>query len=155
MGISENLFVVIHNVHSRSRVKEFAQVAAGMGCQNIVISKASGSAASQGVPEAYKAVHKFRKNILFLANLEDVIELLKPDKIFVITSSKYAKEKLIPDEIRNSLGKNRVLVVVGGTSPGLTRRDLDLGTAVHCVSTQEDIGPIATIAIFLNQIELS
>ena len=65
--------------------------------------------------------------MLFFSDMEDILEALKPQKIYLLVSRKYGKKPIPYNKIATELKSNKVLVVVGGTSPGLTRKEMDLG----------------------------
>ena len=44
----------------------------------------------------------------------------------------------------------KVLVILGGTSPGLTRKELDLGKCIFSDVVKLDVNSIALTAIFLS-----
>ena len=60
----KNIYVVLHNVHSASKTIETAQVVYGLGFSNFVVSKAEGSAAQAGVPDANRLAMKMKCNFM-------------------------------------------------------------------------------------------
>ena len=150
--ILENLFMTLHNSHSRKTVKFFADTCTGFGCKNITFSKITASAASMGIPEAQKSILKSGGNMLFFSDITDILETLSPEKIYLLVARKYGKRAIPFSRILEELGNNKVLVVVGGTSPGLTRKELDLGECVYADEIISEINPIALTAIFLTGI---
>lgn len=149
MMLSNNVIMVFHNSHSRRAVKFFADTCIGLSCKNIVFSKISASAASIGIPDAQKTVLSAGGNLLFFSDLQDVIETLAPYKIYLLVSRKYGKQSIPYTQIINDLNKGKILIVVGGTSPGLTRKELDLGESIFIDEVQSEINPIAMTALFL------
>ena len=59
-----NVYVVLHNVHSASKTSETAQVVYGLGFPNFVVSKAEGSAAQSGVPDANRLAIRMKQNFM-------------------------------------------------------------------------------------------
>ena len=147
--LSNNLIMVFHNSHSRRAVKFFADTCIGLSCKNIVFSKISASAASIGIPDAQKTVLSAGGNLLFFSDLQDVIETLTPYKIYLLVSRKYGKQLIPYNQMIKDLNNGKMLAVVGGTSPGLTRKELDLGDCVFLKEVQSEINPIAMTALFL------
>ncbi len=145
----KKLIVVVHNVHAVSRVTEAAKVVYGMGFENFVVSKAIGAAAQSGVPEVHKLAYKLGKSFLFVADIQDILELIKPSRVYIITPPSYAKELFNPSEVAEALLRGEtVAIVVGGSEPGLTKRELELGKVVT-LDTSGDIGTIGYIATVL------
>ncbi|MFX0207220.1 MAG: RecB-family nuclease [Candidatus Hodarchaeota archaeon] len=152
--MDQNIYPVLHNVSSAQRVREFAQLALGMGCTCCVISQAKGAAATAGVPAAVKTLAREAKtSLLYLENLTDTSEILQPTKVVLLISKRFAKTRFNPQLVLEEARTGKVLLVVGGTSPGLTRRELDMGEVSYIVDKNYDIGPIAQIAMALYAIE--
>lgn len=152
MKILENLFVAIHNVTGIQKIKEYTQVLIGFQVKTVIISKAVGSAAMSGVPQAQKAIFKKGGNLLYVEDIPDIIELLNPDEIYVIAPQPYAKNELNPEIITQKLKeKKKVLLIFGGSNPGLSKRELDFGIDAY-LQVPADIGTIGTVAIILYQI---
>ncbi|MHA2223970.1 MAG: RecB-family nuclease [Candidatus Hodarchaeales archaeon] len=145
-----NLFMTFHNSHSRNAVKLFADTCTALSCKNVIYSKITASAASIGIPEAQKSILKGRGNIFFFSDIEDILEILKPEKIYLLVSRKYGKNPIPFSKIASQLKDFKVLVILGGTSPGLTRKELDLGSCIFSDVVKMDINSIALTAIFLN-----
>ena len=147
--ISSNLFMAFHNSHSRKAVKFFADTCVSLSCKNVIFSKITASAASIGIPNAQKSVLSMGGNLLFFSGVEDILEALNPHRIYLLVSRKYGEKPIPFNEIITDLKAGKVLVVVGGTSPGLTRKELDLGQCVFAEEVSSDINPIALTALFL------
>ncbi|MHA1213876.1 MAG: RecB-family nuclease [Candidatus Hodarchaeales archaeon] len=146
----ENLLMTLHNSHSRNMVKLFADTCIGLGCKNVIYSKITAAAASIGIPEAQKYVLNNKGNLLFFSDIEDIIETLRPNKTFLIVSKKYSQTPISFSELAKLLQKNKILVILGGTSPGLTRKDMDIGESVHIEQIPLEVNPIAQTALFIN-----
>jgi SpoU rRNA methylase family enzyme len=144
-----NVYVVLHNVHSTSKTVETAQVVYGLGFQNYVVSKAEGSAAQSGVPDANRLAVKMKRNFIVLPNLPDVLEILKIDHPLMVASPKLTKERLDFSEITALLesGK-RVALILSGSTSSFSRREMDLGIS-KSLHAEVDIGPAGTAAIIL------
>ncbi|MFX0013663.1 MAG: RecB-family nuclease [Promethearchaeota archaeon] len=147
--ISKNLLMAFHNSHSRKAVKYFADTCIGLSCRNVIFSKITSSAASIGIPDAQKSVLKAGGNLLFFSDITDIQEALEPSKSYLLVSRKYGRKSIPYNEIVTELKLGKVLVIVGGTSPGLTRRELDLGECIFADEVISDINPIALTALFL------
>ena len=148
----ENLNVVLFNVQSSQKIKEIAQLLIGFNLKSIIIARALGSAAQDGVPEANKLAIKNNMNLMYLRDLPDVIDVIKPDKIYVFAPKPYGKNKFNPDEIVQNLKNNeKILLIFGGSAPGLSKRELDMGIPTF-IDTPKDVGTSGTIAIVLYQI---
>ena len=148
----ENLFVAIHNVTGIQKIKEYTQILLGFQIKTVIISKAVGSAAMSGVPQAQKLVFKKGGNLLYVEDIPDIIELLNPDVMYVVAPQPYAKHKFNPEEFAQKLKeKNKILLIFGGSDPGLSKRELEFGIDTY-LEIPADIGTIGTAAIILYQI---
>ncbi|MHC1628458.1 MAG: RecB-family nuclease [Candidatus Nezhaarchaeales archaeon] len=142
---------VLHNVFSVEIVRQFAKVSYGLGFKTIVISKPSGAAAQAGVPEAQKLALKKGKVLVVLSGIEDVIELFKPSLTLLITPKKYAKEEFDVERVINEVKKGGVVVVFGGSEPGLSAREIEMGIPMH-IGIEDDLGPLGFASIVLHSI---
>jgi len=146
--IINNTIIVLHNIFSSQKIIETAKIVYGLGFKNFVITKAQGSAAQMGVPEAQKLAMQKSANLIYLQDLDDAIEILKPSKIFLFVPEGYAKIEYDPQRIRNALNADRVMLVFGGAEPGLTRRELEKGETIY-IKGLKDQTTTGTIAIAL------
>ena len=147
MNAARNIIVALHNVHSVQRVIEMAKICYGLGIGTIIISKAVGTAAQTGVPEAQKIAIRLGRKLIFVPDIQDAIDLLKPDEILLFAPKPYGREPFNPDEVAEKASKGQlVMLVFGGLDPGLSSRELSLGRAVY-IETQSPIGSIGTAAI--------
>jgi len=148
----DNLYVAIHNVTGIQKIKEAVQVLMGFGIKTVIISKAVGSAAMQGVPQVQKLIFKEGKNLLYVEDIPDMIELLVPDEIYVIAPQPYAKHKFDPDDLVQKLNEQKkVVLLFGGSEPGLSKLELQYGIDTY-LEVPADIGTIGTAAIILYQL---
>lgn len=145
----KNLYVVLHNVHSTSKTIETAQVVYGLGFQNYVVSKAEGSAAQSGVPDANRLAVKMKRNFMVLPDLPDVIETLQIDHPILVASPKLTKDHLESSEVSALLksGK-RVALILSGSTSSFSRKEMDRGIC-KSLHAEVDIGPAGTIAVIL------
>ncbi|MHA1299790.1 MAG: RecB-family nuclease [Candidatus Helarchaeota archaeon] len=148
----KNLYVTLHNVFSSQKIREMTELILGFDIDTFVISKAVGSAATVGVPESQKMIFKRGKNLIFVKDLPDANELLKPDKIYTFIHKPYAKTAFNVSEIVESLKKDmKIMVVFAGSKPGLSKKELEMGTAVF-LDLPGDIGSIGYAAVALYEI---
>lgn len=146
----KNLYVTLHNVFGSQKIREMTDIFLGFKLETFVISKAVGSAATVGVPESQKLIFQKGKNLLFVADLPDAIELLKPDKIYTFIEKSYAQTEFNVEEVIASLKNDlKVMLVFAGSKPGLSKKELDMGSSVF-IDVPGDIGSIgyATIALY-------
>jgi SpoU rRNA methylase family enzyme len=146
-----NLVMTIHNVSSQQRLIELAKVFYGLGYVNLVVSRATGAAAQIGIPEVQKISLKTGGRLIITADLEDAIDLIKPNTIILLTQKAYGKTAYKPEEIAMELSKGlTVMMVIGGLEPGLTSRDLSLGEPTYIQGIEGELGPVglATIALY-------
>ncbi len=145
----ERIVPVLHNVFSPQKVVESARLVYGLGFKLFVVTKASGSAAQTGVPEAQKLALKLNRAFIYLSDLDDAIELLGPSTVFTVVPPPYASEELTKDHVLDAVAKGRVLIVFGGSDPGLSRRELEKGLAVYPPGITGDVGSVGLLAVTL------
>ena len=145
----KNIYIVLHNVHSASKTVETAQVVYGLGFSNFVVSKAEGSAAQAGVPDANRLAMKMKRNFMVLPDLKDVLEVLSTESPLLIVSPMLTKDRLDLDQF-SELTKSgkRVVIVLSGSNSSFSRKEMDLGEC-RSLDAHVDIGPAGTAAIVL------
>ena len=145
----KNVYVVLHSVHAISKVLETAQVVYGLNYPNFIVSKAEGSAAQTGVPDANRFALKMGKTFMVLPDLPDVIELLGVEEPLLIASPKLIDAKVNFNELKQQVhsGK-RVMIVLSGSNSSFSRKEMDLGRCVS-MNSEIDIGPAGTAAVIL------
>ncbi len=149
----KNVFVVLHNVHSVSKVVDTAQVVYGLGFPNFIISKPEGTAAQSGVPDANKLAYKLKANFMVLPDLPDVLELLEVSRPVLVVSPMLTKTRIALDELADRVASGeRVVIVLSGSNSSFSRKEMDLGECVS-LDTRIDIGPPGTISIILHHLK--
>ena len=150
---SKNVFVVLHNVHSVSRLVETAQVVYGLGFYNFVVTRAEGSAAQSGVPDANRLAIKMKRNFTVLPDIRDAVELFEVDKPLMIVSPVLTKDRIKFDELKGRVnsGERMIIALSGGTS-SFSRKEMDIGECVS-LDAKVDIGPAGTAAIILHALK--
>ncbi len=145
----DNVFIVLHNVHAVSKVIETAQVVYGLGFKNFVVSRAAGSAAQTGVPDANRLALKMKRNFIILPDLVDVKELLDIEQPLLVPSPVLTKERLDLDNVSNDIKSGgRIVIVVSGSNSSFSRKEMDMGIC-RSLHADVDIGPAGTVAILL------
>ncbi len=140
---------VLHNVSSSQKVVEVAKLVYGLGYKNFIVTKATGSAAQIGIPDAQKIALKRGTNFFYLGDIDDVIELFKPDLVLTIVPKKYTSISL-EDVINDIKNREKILLIFGGLDPGLSKIEIEKGTPVSPPQIEENIGTIGLIAITLH-----
>ncbi len=155
----QRFFFCLHNVQSRTVVVEFVKIASYLGAKNIIVTRASSSAAQSGVPEAYKIAYQKNVNLFYLKDLTDAIELIMPKQIFFLVSSRYSQTKLDLSKVLKAHIKesakyenDSILFFIGGLSPGFSKIEMSRGESVYLLSIEDDIGPLATLSILLYEL---
>ena len=146
----KNVYVILHNVHSSSKTVETAQVVYGLGFSNFVVSKAEGSAAQAGVPDANRLAMRMKQNFMVLPDLKDVLEVLNVDNPLLITSPVLTKDRLDFEQLteRTKTG-DRIAIILSGSNSSFSRKEMDLGECLS-LDARVDIGPAGTAAIILH-----
>ncbi len=149
---SGKIIVQLHNFSSVNYCREFVKIALGLGARDIVLSKASGTAATSGVPVAQKLVHSKKANLLYLQDIDDSIELCQPDEVYLFIKQPFSKEIFNPEKIAASYNKGKnILLIFGGSEPGLTKQELDKGISVYFDKGNE-LGCLGEITLALYQL---
>jgi SpoU rRNA methylase family enzyme len=145
----KNIYVILHNVHSASKTIETAQVVYGLGFSNFVISKAEGSAAQAGVPDANRLAMRMKQNFMVLPDIKDVLEVLSIENPLLITSPLLTEERLDLEQLsKRTKSGERVAIMVSGSNSSFSRKEMDLGEC-RSLNARVDIGPSGTVAIIL------
>jgi len=145
----KNIYVVLHNIHSASKTIETAQVVYGLGYSNFIVSKAEGSAAQAGVPDANRLALKMKKNFMVLPDLKDVLEVIGIENPLLITSPVLIKERLDLDQLsERAKSGERIAILLSGSTSSFSRKEMDLGEC-RSLDAVVDIGPAGTAAIIL------
>jgi SpoU rRNA methylase family enzyme len=146
----QNVYVVLHDVHSVSKVIETAQVVYGLGFQKFVVSKAEGSAAQTGVPDANRLAIKMKRTFMVLPSLKDVIELLEIESPLLVVSPVLTRERLDLKELAETTKSGeKAVIVLSGNNSSFSRKEMDLGVC-KSLNAQIDIGPSGTAAVILH-----
>jgi len=124
------VYVVVHDVHSIQRLTDIARLALNCKCLDIllVISKATGPAATEGVAEVHKLAYKLNKSILVTTDLRDAVNILTPKNVYLVTSH-YEGECVTLNEFLNR-DLNESMIVFSGQDVGFRRAELALGEVV-------------------------
>jgi SpoU rRNA methylase family enzyme len=149
------LFVTLHNVFSQIDVRNFTSTALALGCKTVVISRAHGAAAMSGVPEAQKIALKADSSLLFFRDLPDALEILAPDFTYLVLSDRFASQQLDFAMVSEQIHEKKVMIVFGGSSPGLTRKELDLGQSAYIRQTNTPLNAVAELAIALDRLDIT
>ena len=147
---TKNVYVVLHNVHSISKVVETAQVVYGFGFSNFIVSKAEGSAAQTGVPDATRLAVKMKSSFMVMPDLRDVLEVLGVETPLMVTSPVLTKERVNFDTLAKRVKSGeRIVIALSGSNSSFSRKEMDMG---ECVSLEArvDIGPAGTAAVILH-----
>ena len=145
----KNIYVILHNVHSASKTVETAQVVYGLGFSNFVVSKAEGSAAQAGVPDANRLAMRMKQNFMVLPDIKDVLEVLNIEKPLLITSPVLTKERLDFSQLAERVKSGeRIAIVLSGSNSSFSRKEMDLGE-IRSLDARVDIGPSGSAAIIL------
>lgn len=141
------IILIYHNINATRKLEEMTRIAFGFDVDLFVVSKPTGSAAQSGVPEIHKQAFRKGKNILIVGDLRDAIELIQPDEVYTIT--KFG-EKPNFEELREKAKEKKVVFVLGGTEPGLSKKEIELGTPINI---KWEIGEIGEAAILLYELK--
>ena len=151
----KNIYVILHNVHSASKTVETAQVVYGLGFSNFVVSKAEGSAAQAGVPDANRLAMRMKQNFMVLPDIKDVLEVLNIEQPLLITSPVLTKERLDLNQIsEQARSGERIAIMLSGSNSSFSRKEMDLGEC-RSLDARVDIGPAGSAAIILYALSMN
>ncbi|MCC6032588.1 MAG: RecB-family nuclease [Desulfurococcaceae archaeon] len=144
---SLELVVVVNNVSSPQRLIDFAKLVYGLTNlrSSLVFTRVSGMAAQTGIPEVGRYLFRLGKPLLILPTPQDVIDLLKPDKVLVLAKTEVSKDI---EEVASGLRGKVALVVNGGDTPP-SKTELSLGDHVMVGELDPSTPPQAALAITL------
>ncbi len=143
------IIVQLHNFSSINHCREFVKIALNLGARDIILSKATGTAATTGVPIAQKLAHSQQANLLYLQDIDDAIELVHPDEIYLFIKRPFSKEVFNVQEIVRSYNDGAIILLIfGGSEPGLTKQELEKGKSVYFDKLNE-LGCLGEITLSL------
>ena len=143
---------VIHNIHNVQRLMDISRMFLGLNVikdKLLVISKATGPAALDGVPEVHKLAYKLNCRVMIVPDIKDLLELIRYDRVYLIVTSEGVDVSRLVEEIKE--GKN-VVVVVSGQDTGFTRQELVYGEPLRVTLPIENPPPTALAAIVLYEV---
>ncbi len=137
---------VIHNISSVPKMVEYARVAIGYGFNTIVYSRVFGAAAQQGIGEVFKMALRHNASIVVLPDINDVVDLLKPDTVLFVSRPHRGSTLFTAD-----LVKGRTMIVVNGSDlPFVEEEVRRRGLLVHVEDA--DIGSLGQFVLLLNNL---
>jgi SpoU rRNA methylase family enzyme len=114
-----------------------------------VVSKAEGSAAQAGVPDANRLAMRMKQNFMVLPDIKDVLEVLNIEKPLLVTSPVLTKERLDLDQLAERVHSGeRIAIMLSGSNSSFSRKEMDLGEP-RSLDARVDIGPSGSAAIIL------
>ncbi len=138
------MYLVAHAPSSVQRLEDFAKMAFNLPfVEALVITKPSGVAAQVGLPEVSKMAYKLDRKLIILPDIDDAIELLKPQRVYTVSYD--FGEKVDRIDIVDG-----TMIIVGLSDPGLTKVEAAKGEAVYPSIAKGDIGPIAAVSALLS-----
>ncbi len=137
------VYLVAHAPTSVQRLEDLAKLAFNFGepVEAFVVTKPSGAAAQIGLAEVSKLAYKLDKRLLIFPDIDDAIELLKPDVVYTLSYEFGERIKKLEGE--------RVMLVVGASEPGLSKVEAQKGKPIYPEGPEGNIGPIASAALLL------
>ncbi len=135
---------VIHNVSSVQRLTDMARLVYGMGYRSLIVTKAYGGAAQNGVPEAYRIALKYNASLIVLPDLKDAVEYLSPGEVLLVSSED--PEELV-EPCRGVSGD--VMIVFNGGEQGFSPAEERLGRKIYIAGAPARLGPLAEAALIL------
>ncbi len=146
MYLLNELFIGIHNVASVQKLIDFSKAVYAFSppVKGLVMSKVGGTAAQAGIPEVMKMAYKQGKSVMVLPDLKDVMEVINPDKVILI--SPFAEEEMRNDDL---LEAKRLLVLFNGIENDFQKTEQVIGEHVRIPYIKADIGPTGLFVAFI------
>ncbi len=146
----KGLLPVLHNVTSVHRVLEFVRLCTSFNCSNIVITRPTGAAAQQGIPEAFKIALKEGVNLIILGELKDVQEVAKIEKMYLLTAEEEGEplDKTIEEAAELLKEGKKIGVAVQGQDLPFLPREKQLGTCVKVLERKAPATSLCTIFLW-------
>jgi SpoU rRNA methylase family enzyme len=86
---------------------------------------------------------------MYLQEIEDAIELISPDEVYLFIKRPFSKENFNPNTIVESYNEGKtILLIFGGADPGITKRELELGVPVYFNRVKE-LGCLGEVTLSL------
>lgn len=139
------IYVVIHNVISVQRLIEFAKVVYSLTDNGILVAtKVGGTAAQAGIPEVNKMAYKLGKGIIILPDLKDAVELIRPEKVYLVTPG--SGQKVNYSELFKNIP---TMLVFHGLDEKFSKVDTSFGEEISMDIAVGDIGAPQLAAVLL------
>ncbi len=135
-----NVIPVIHNPASVQKLLDAVKVSLGFSVRTIVITKAVGTAAQQGIPEAFRLVLRSGATLIVLPDIKDAVELLHPDTVYFLSTRGDSME---------GEARGRTLMVIQASDQHFMQSELNLGQQVKVIG--RDVGSTALLTLALNK----
>ncbi|NPB00229.1 MAG: hypothetical protein GXO10_02545 [Crenarchaeota archaeon] len=146
----KGLLPVLHNVASVHRVLEFVRLCTSFNCNSIIITRPTGAAAQQGIPEAFKIALKEGTSIVVLGELKDVLDVVKIEKLYLLTAEEEGEplENIIEEAADLLKSGNKIGVAVQGQDLPFLPREKQLGTCVKVLEKRTPATSLCTIFLW-------
>jgi RecB-family nuclease len=134
------LVVAVYNISSVPKMLELAKITYGFGVRRLALIKVFGAAAQQ-IGDLFKLAFKMGGEVLVFNDINDAVEVLKPDVIYAIGR---------PDEDTKPVEKvdKKVMLLIHGADLAFSPRELPPGVVLsHAV--HRDVGSAGQLAVAL------
>jgi len=138
---------VVVDVSSAQRLLDVAKTVYGYGVGLLVAAKVYGSAATNGVPEAWRLALRCKASLVVLPGLRDAVSLFNPDRVLVF-SAEYG-ERLGLDELAEAMRGGRVMLVFGGIDAAPGKEEVNMGRPVYFRGVESRLPPSAEASLAL------
>jgi len=134
------LVVAVYNISSVPKMLELAKITYGFGVRRLALVKVFGAAAQQ-IGDLFKLAFKMGGEVLVFNDINDAVEVLKPDVIYAIGR---------PDKDTKPVEKvdKKVMLLIHGADLTFSPRELPPG-AVLSYAVHRDIGSAGQLAVAL------
>ncbi len=146
------LYIIVHNISSVQRLSDIARFILTYTKKHevplLVLSRVSGSAAQTGLAEVSKLAYKLGRPILITEGLEDTLQIIKPEKCFIVLGQ---GEEI--DSVLKELEENKkVALILPGSEAAFSKYEASLATPIKVNGLTEENGIVPLIAITIHKI---
>ena len=146
------IYIIVHNVSSVQRLTDIARFILTYTMKQevplLVLSRVSGSAAQTGLAEVSKLAYKLGRPILITEGLEDALQIIKPEKSFIVLSQGERVDNVLKEFEEN----RKVALILPGSEAAFSKYEISLATPIKINELSEENGIVPLIAIAIHEI---
>ncbi len=144
-AVNARLHIAVYAPSSPQRLVDMARLAFAFDfVKSFIVIKPTGMAAQVGLADVSKMAYKLGKNLVILQSLNELIEVLKTDRVFVLVHDPEARSI---EEVQ--IEGDVVIVIQGGEAP-IPKQEAAIGEPIRIPLDYGITIPVADEAILLH-----